>query len=124
MDKIKDAPWTGGQWTPEKNSPTFSEEAQVFQMAILQYSVGGTDHGSIPAIAFGRTAEECMANAWLLAASKDLFTVLNKITSLNPTRRTPEEWLTLGGYFAESMDALHKAIRPFNLHGKWIKKED
>ena len=63
---------TKSEWFPENDPPTFNSGANAYQMAIIQ-----SDRGRIiPGFAFGETADQCQANAWMLSASKDLFKAL------------------------------------------------
>jgi hypothetical protein len=69
-------PWTPGPWFPEEE-PTFNEDANAYQIAIVQATREGR---TIPGFAFGDTKEQCVANAWLLSAAKDLLKALQQKT--------------------------------------------
>lgn len=55
---------TKGTWTREPDEPTYNPEADAYQIAILQFPAG--DNEIIPAFAFGKTKEICLANAYAL----------------------------------------------------------
>ncbi len=72
--------WTPGPWSPEKEKPTFNPGANAYQRAIIQVGKGRI----IPGFAFGETAEECTANAWLIASAKELLRAVQAFRKGDP----------------------------------------
>lgn len=71
---------TKSEWCPEAEPPTYNPEASAYQRAIIQL-----DHGRvIPGFSFGESAEECTANGWMMAASKDLFKAVHALLKNEP----------------------------------------
>lgn len=78
------AHWTTGEFFPEPDAPTYNEGADAYQRAILCKE----DYRIIPGFAFGETPEQCSANAWLLAASKELLRAVQLLLKKRcPSRR-------------------------------------
>ncbi len=77
--------WSKGEFFPEPDAPTHNPGADAYQRAILG------EGRIIPGFAFGETSEECTANAWMLAASKEMCKALQMFINNDPDARKKAE---------------------------------
>lgn len=101
-------PWTKGIWSPEPNPPSYVEEVEAYKMAII--AIGISNKPVVVGFAFGETPEMAEANAWVMAASKEVLHNLQSI--IRPPGQFPnvEEGKKI---YNHSINAIEKAITPF-----------
>jgi hypothetical protein len=82
MTENNESKCSKSEWFPENNPPTYNPGVDGYQMAIIP-----SDRlRIIPGFAFGETEEECLANAWMLSASKDLFKAFQAVLMDSPNK--------------------------------------
>ena len=74
-------PWTKGEWIPEFKS-TYNPDAKAYQTTLFGMD---KEEKALVGFAMGETKKECEANAWILAASKDLLRCLQDFMKDRPT---------------------------------------
>lgn len=98
--------WTKGEWLPDPVGAVYNESAGAYMIAIVQYPARGR---FIPCFAFGETKEECIANGWLIASSKNLYGAVTKLLQVNPAGiKIAEEWMNWGDGVWEANNAVAK----------------